>query len=153
MVWVPSLSASFSFLTSFCRQASERGLPPSCGFAVLLWYKHTSHYFRFLFATVENMSSLYQRETSYSWQGFSVFSVVLTVSVLFSEDGSTSVAVSKGKILIYQYRVVFGKKQTLIVIITWLQDKSKRQTQLFQLCFHAICNHCDIISIQLEKEY
>lgn len=48
MVWVPSFSASFSFLTSFCRQASERGVPPSCGFTALLWYKHTSRYFRSL---------------------------------------------------------------------------------------------------------
>jgi len=29
MVWVLSLSASFSFLTSFCRHASERGVLPS----------------------------------------------------------------------------------------------------------------------------
>lgn len=46
-VWVPSLSASFSFLTSFCRQASERGAPPSCGFIALLRFKNTSGYWRF----------------------------------------------------------------------------------------------------------
>lgn len=45
-VWVPSLSASFSFLTSFCRQASERGAPPSCGFTAFLRFKNTSGYWR-----------------------------------------------------------------------------------------------------------
>lgn len=36
MVWVPSLSASFSFFTSFCRDASERGAVLLSAFPALL---------------------------------------------------------------------------------------------------------------------
>ena len=37
MVWLPSLSVSFSFFTSFCRAASERGVVLLSAFATLLW--------------------------------------------------------------------------------------------------------------------
>lgn len=41
MVWLPSLSASLSFLTSFCRHASESGVAPSCALTPLQGHRHT----------------------------------------------------------------------------------------------------------------
>ena len=43
MVWLPSLSVSFSFFTSFCRAASESGVVLLSALATLLWGGN-SHY-------------------------------------------------------------------------------------------------------------
>lgn len=51
MVWVPSLSASLSFRTPFCRPASDRGVRTSWDFATLLWDKHALHSVSFEFCS------------------------------------------------------------------------------------------------------